>query len=95
MHMYITNEYRIEVPEIRHAALATEYRLREIGDIGTQCFDASHFNEDYAIEILTRISVRQGFLKILEGKMKPAYLHDIKKVFFEYTYPTPPIKEEL
>jgi len=46
--------------------------------------------EDEKIELLTRIMVRSRFMEVLNGKLEKGLLEQLKNVFFEVVYPTPP-----
>ena len=53
------------------------------------------FDEGERIELLTRMIVREGFLDALvlendEIGLELPLLEELKEVFFEITYPTPP-----
>jgi hypothetical protein len=46
--------------------------------------------EDEKIELLTRMMVRSRFMEVLNGKLEKGLLEQLKNVFFEVAYPTPP-----
>jgi hypothetical protein len=52
------------------------------------------FYDSEKIELITRVLVIPQFEKALEGRLEPGLLKSLKKVFFEYTYPTPPANDE-
>ncbi|KAK3352524.1 hypothetical protein B0T25DRAFT_187195 [Lasiosphaeria hispida] len=51
----------------------------------------SLFEEGQVIELMTRAFVRPKFMAALEGKLEKLLLRDLKKVFFELAFPTPPV----
>ena len=89
----IGDRFLIGIPEIELLSLVIEDQLRDAGCIEVQGFDSTPFTEDQVIEVVTRMKVRGKFIQVLEGKMKPMKLAELKRVFFEFTYPTPPTSE--
>jgi hypothetical protein len=47
-------------------------------------------DEDEKIELLTRMMVRSRFMEVLNGKLEKGLLEQLKNVFFEVVYLTPP-----
>ncbi|KAK3935077.1 hypothetical protein QBC46DRAFT_453753 [Diplogelasinospora grovesii] len=58
-------------------------------------FDDPRFDEVDKLELLTRFLVRSKFKKALAGKLDARLLHEFKRIFFEFTFPTPPTLEEV
>jgi hypothetical protein len=68
-----------------------EFGLRQNDLIYNGHADTEIFDDDEVIELLTRVEVRSRFAEVLSGRVAEMVLRDLEKVFFEVTYPTPPI----
>lgn len=85
-----TNALCPGIPEIERLALSSSVKLRKL-DL-SRAFPHVFLKDEEKIEILTRVLVKKKFKEVLAGKVETGLLDQLHSVFFDLTYPTPPIK---
>lgn len=55
-------------------------------------FDSPFYDDEDKIELLTRIKVRPKFKQAIGSKLETRLLKKMEAVFFDFTYPTPPVR---
>ncbi|KAI0126689.1 hypothetical protein BJ170DRAFT_724254 [Xylariales sp. AK1849] len=79
------------LPIIEEFAIVMQMKMLEDGILDAEWLGNLAFDIEDIFELRTRAVLRAGLPKVLEGELDVADLHDFLKVFFEATYPTPPI----
>lgn len=81
------------IPEIEWLATEQEKLIIERGLHLETGFDNPFYDEEDTIEVLTRVRARPKFREAIgAGKVDGPLLKKMATAFFDFTYPTPPVK---
>jgi hypothetical protein len=85
-----TNAPCTGIPEVEKLALNSFVKLRKL-DL-ERVFPHPFLGDEEKIELLTRVLVKKKFKKAMADKVEAGLLGQLHSVFFDLTYPTPPIQ---
>ncbi|KAK7740414.1 hypothetical protein SLS62_011131 [Diatrype stigma] len=80
------------IPSVEHLAREEERRIIERQLYRAEAFNSPFYDEAVKVELLTRICVRPKFRRAIGDEVGPGLLKKMEAVFFDFTYPAPPVR---
>lgn len=80
------------IPSIEHLARKEQRQIIQRQLYRAEAFNNPLYDDAMKIELLTRICVRPNFRRAIGDKVEPGLLKKMEAVFFDFTYPAPPVR---